>query len=771
MKSNLQMDMRGTLRGVDDASYRVFIETVRDYALLMLDPTGRVIRWNPGAEAIKGYKAEEIIGQHFSVFYPPEAIERGLPAHELVVADREGRFEDEGWRVRKDGTRFWANVVITALRSPDGALIGYAKVTRDLTERRRHEETLRYNELRFRTLVEGVRDYAIYMLDPDGHVATWNAGAQQIHGFVAQEVIGSHFSRFLVPDGGEMERSRRELVVAAQEGRFQEEGWRTRKNGSRFWANVVITTIRDERGNLLGYSKITRDLTERVRHETRLRESEERFRLLVESVVDYAIVTLDEEGMITSWNSGAQRINRYKAVDIVGRHVSRLYPPEDIRANKPWRQLAAARERGRVNEESWRIRSDGTQYWANNVIAALPESESRRRTYYMVTQDLSQRRHAETLADTAQRMHEFIAMLAHELRNPLAPIRNAVALMARREMKDPLVEAMRQTIDRQSQNLTRIVDELLDVNRVARGQFTIERQAIDLRDVLARAVETSRPLIDTHEHHLHVSIADQPIEIFGDPMRLAQVVINILNNAAKYTPDGGDIWLSAERQDGSVELRVRDNGRGIERDLIDRVFDLFMQVDPNAGSALGGLGVGLALVRRIVELHGGSVQATSDGLGKGSEFIVRLPLTVRTEEGKPADEDQELERAVRPLRVLVIDDNVDAANSLCLLLQSMGHTVRAVYDGPSGIAMAQEFSPEVVMLDIGMPVMSGYDVARALRASSSRYVIVAVTGWGHEAAKRQSREAGFDHHLVKPVSELQLADVLATITRSRTART
>jgi CheY-like chemotaxis protein len=249
------------------------------------------------------------------------------------------------------------------------------------------------------------------------------------------------------------------------------------------------------------------------------------------------------------------------------------------------------------------------------------------------------------------------------------------------------------------------------------------------------------------------------------------VVINILNNAAKYTPDGGDIWLSAERQAGSVELRVRDNGRGIERDLIDRVFDLFMQVDPNAGSALGGLGVGLALVRRIVELHGGSVQAVSDGLGKGSEFLVRLPLSVRTADAMPEDPEHEQERAPRPLRVLVIDDNVDAANSLCLLLQSMGHTVRAVYDGPSGIAMAQEFTPEVVMLDIGMPVMSGYDVARALRASSARYVIVAVTGWGHEAAKRQSREAGFDHHLVKPVSEAQLGAVMDTITHSRTAHT
>jgi PAS domain S-box-containing protein len=765
--SVLPADTRAPVRGVDDLSFRIFIETVRDYALLMLDPAGRIMSWNPGAEAIKGYRAEEIIGQHFSVFYPPEAVERGLPARELVVAAKDGRFEDEGWRIRKDGSRFWANVVITALHSPDGALMGYAKVTRDLTERRRHEEALRYNEVRFRTLVEGVRDYAIFMLDPDGDVASWNAGAQQILGLEAVEAIGSHFSRFLVADGSERERAKRELNIAALDGRFQEEGWRVRKNGAPFWANVVITAIRDERGNLLGYSKITRDLTERLRHEARLRESEERFRLLVESVVDYAIVTLDDDGMITSWNSGAERINGYSAAEIVGRHFSRLYPPEDVRANKPWRQLAVARDRGRVNDESWRIRNDGTQYWANNVIAALPENETRRRAYYMVSQDLSQRRHAETLADTAQRMHEFIAMLAHELRNPLAPIRNAVALMARRNVQDPLVEAMRQTIDRQSLSLTRIVDELLDVNRVARGQFTIEKQVIDLRDVLARAVETSRPSIDAHGHRLHLAVADRPVECFGDPMRLTQVMVNIINNAAKYTPDGGDIWLSLEKFTTRVEVRVRDNGRGIERDAIDRVFDLFMQVNPNSGSALGGLGVGLALVRRIVELHGGSVHASSGGLGKGSEFIVRLPIAVRPGSMPHADTADVAPDEFLPLRILVVDDNIDAANSLSLLMKSMGHETRAVYDGPSGIAMAQEFSPDVAMLDLGMPVMNGYDVARALRAASVRYVLIAVTGWGHEAAKRQAREAGFDHHLVKPVSESEVIELLALIAHRR----
>jgi PAS domain S-box-containing protein len=634
-------DSRNSLRGVDDVSFRVFVETVRDYALLMLDTTGRIISWNSGAAAIKGYRADEILGKHFSVFYPIESVESGLPEHELVVAAREGRFEDEGWRVRKDGTRFWANVVITALRATDGTLTGYAKVTRDLTERRRHEESLR--------------------------------------------------------------------------------------------------------------------------------ESEGRFRLLVESLVDYVIVTLDEDGMITSWNSGAERINGYSAAQILGRHFSRLYPPEDIRANKPWRQLAMAREHGRVTDESWRIRGDGTQYWANNVIATLPEAESRRRAFYMVTQDLSERRNAETLADTAQRMHEFIAMLAHELRNPLAPIRNAVALMARCKVEDPLIESMRLIIDRQSQNLTRIVDELLDVNRIARGQFVIEKQSIDLRDVIARAVETSRPLIDAHGHRLHVSIADKPIECFGDPLRLSQVVVNILNNAAKYTPKGGDIWLSAEHLGSRVDLRIRDNGRGIERDAIDRVFDLFMQVDPNSGSALGGLGVGLALVRRIVELHGGGVQALSDGLGRGSEFVVRLPLTIAGAAAQPVVEVDGASPGSMPMRILVIDDNLDAASSLGLLLQSLGHAVRIANDGPTGIAMALEFSPEIVLLDLGMPVMSGYDVARALRAAGTRYQIVAVTGWGDDVAKRKAREAGFDHHLVKPVSEAALLELFEAVTAGRTA--
>jgi PAS domain S-box-containing protein len=739
-----------------DAPFRVFVESVRDYAFIMLDAQGQIVSWNSGAEAIKGYRAEEIIGKHFTVFYPPEAIASGLPKRELVVAQAVGRFEDEGWRLRKDGSRFWANVVITALRDRAGNLIGFAKVTRDLTERRGIEENLRASEQRFRALVQNVREYAIFMLDPEGRVTTWNDGAQQINGYSAEEIVGQQFSVFYPPDARARDLPARELRTATTEGRCEDEGWRLRKDGSRFWANVVLTAIRDPRGQLLGVTMITRDLTERRRHEHELRASEDKFRVLVEGVVDYAIVTLDRDGFITSWNSGAARLNGYLAADIIGRHFSRLYPTDEVAANKPWKDLIAAREKGRIVEEGWRSRRDGTQYWANNLIAALHEPDSRNQSYYIVTQDLSQRKYAEGLADAVQRTHEFIAMLAHELRNPLAPIRNAVALMERKGLGDPVLESMRQTIDRQSLLLTRIVDELLDVNRIARGQFTIDRHLIDLRDVLHRSIETSRPLIEQRHQTLEIRIPETPLHVSGDAMRLTQVFLNLLNNAAKYTHTGGSLALRVDVEETSLCVRVSDNGKGIPGDSLDAVFELFMQIDPESSGTQGGLGVGLALVRRIIELHGGRVSARSAGLNQGSEFVVQLPRDATGAE-EPHRETPP-PPAPRRMRVLVVDDNRDAADSMRMLLEASGQEARAVYDGASAIEIAESFRPQVILLDIGMPSMDGYQVVRALRARglSPAPIIAALTGWGQDSDKKRTRDAGFDHHFTKPVAPEEL---------------
>ncbi len=749
-----------------DAQFRIFVESVRDYALVMLDPDGYVVSWNSGAASIEGYTAAEIIGKHFTRFYPQDAIDSGLPERELVTARESGRFEDEGWRVRKDGRRFWAIVIITALRESTGELIGYAKVMRDLTERRKTEEQLRLNEARFRTLVQGVRDYAIFMLNPDGTVATWNEGAQRIKGYTAAEIIGSHFSRFYPREALDRRFPEHELATATTEGRFEDEGWRVRKDGTLFWANVVITALRDESGRLVGFSKITRDLTERRRHENILRASEERFRLLVEGVIDYAIIMIDREGFITSWNAGAAHLNGFTPAEIVGRHFSRLYPHEEIQANKPWQDLIEAAKRGRTVSEGWRVRRDGTRYWSNNVIAALRETDDATRSYYMVTQDLTQRRHAESLAEAAHRTNEFIAMLAHELRNPLAPIRNAVALMGRKGLGDPVLESMRQTIDRQSVQLTRIVDELLDVNRVARGRFSVERVPIDLHDVLARAIESSRPLMERHRHEFQMDVSQAPLPVKGDAMRLVQVFVNLLNNAAKYTPAGGRIRLEAELGDGEIIVRVHDNGRGIPAEALERVFELFMQVSPEARGAQGGLGVGLALVRRIVELHGGRVVARSEGEGMGSTFCVFLPL--ETQNVEPPRKVAVPASAARPVRVLVVDDNRDAADSLKVLLESASQDVRVAYDGSSAVDLIQDFQPELVLLDIGMPHMDGYEAAGLIRAMEleTRPTLVALTGWGQAADKQRATEAGFDQHFTKPVNPDELLSFIASLTRA-----
>jgi PAS domain S-box-containing protein len=607
------------------------------------------------------------------------------------------------------------------------------------------------------------------MLDPTGFVKSWNAGAQKIKGYEAREIIGTHFSRFYEADAIKSGYPEQELRAATLDGRWEDEGWRVRKDGSRLWANVVITAMRDSKGALLGFSKITRDLTERRHHEETLRKEQERFRVLVEGVTEYAIIMLDTAGFVTSWNAGAERIKGFTAAQILGKHVSHFYTSEDVSAHRPWQDLALARETGEAKDEGWRVRREGTLFWAGTVITALKDGEGKLYGFANVTQDLTQRRQAESLAQTSQRMHEFIAMLAHELRNPLAPIRNAVALMGRKGLKDPTLEAMRQTIDRQSVHLTRLLDELLDVNRIARGHFAVERVPVDLQEVIIRAIETARPLIDALAHRFQTAIPEGPLLVLGDGVRLTQAVVNVLNNAAKYTLQGGNIRLNVFARSTEVEIRIVDDGTGIDKSQLEKVFDLFVQVTPNPANTLGGLGVGLALVRRIVELHGGSIQARSAGLGRGSEFIIRLPLAIKGVQ-IVATAPPEATSAIPRMRILVVDDNHDGADSLQLLLESMNQHVLTVYDGQSALAAVSTFDPDIVLLDIGMPVMSGYEVARQILPAGrplARPVLVAITGWGQEADRLRARECGFRHHFLKPMNEQLLRTLLLEVSAAQ----
>jgi PAS domain S-box-containing protein len=612
----------------------------------------------------------------------------------------------------------------------------------------------------FQLMVEQIRDYAVFLLDPQGRIMSWNRGAQLIKGYAPEEIIGRHFSAFYPKDAVDSGWPQRELEHASHEGSFEDEGFRVRKDGSRFWANVVITALRDEEGKLLGFSKVTRDLSERRLHEEALRQSEERFRLLIEGVLDYAIFMLDPNGVVTSWNRGAEKIMGFAREDILGRHFSNFYLPDDLQAGKPWAELATAKREGRVEDEGWRVRRTGERFWARTVISALHDTGGHLRGFAKVTQDLSARRHIQDLEAAAQRLNEFIAMLAHEIRNPLAPIRSALALMERSGPNDPVQLQMRRTIDRQSQRLARIADDMIEISRVTRGALAIEKRPVDVADVVERATEAAVPAIERAGHALSVELPAERTFVLGDLERLVQVLANLLDNAARYTPDGGSIAVRAWREGKQVVFSVRDTGRGIAADEIGLVFQMFVQGRSPLHRVGTGLGVGLALARSIVELHGGSLEALSEGEGKGAEFIVRLAAAQAPHKVETPASDAPA-RAAASQRVLVVDDNADAAGTLDMFVKALGHETRVAYDGEQALQAFDEFRPDIVLLDIGLPGMNGYEVARRLRDRGGKgFRIIAVTGWGQAEDRRRSTEAGFDLHLVKPVDEAELLQVL-----------
>jgi PAS domain S-box-containing protein len=617
----------------------------------------------------------------------------------------------------------------------------------------------------FRQLVESTRDYAIFLLDQRGHILTWNAGAERIKGYTAPEILGHHFSRFYTEDAVARRWPEHELAVAATQGRFEDEGWRMRKDGSRFWANVVITALRDPGGEVRGFSKIARDLSERRRAEESLRHSEERFRLLVEAVRDYAIFMLDTDGRVVSWNAGAERIKGYAAHEIIGKHFSVFYPEDARRKKWPEQELALAREHGRFEDEGPRLRKDGTTFWANVVIAAVFERDGTLRGFAKVTRDLTDLRRVEALEDASRKTNEFLAMLAHELRNPLAPMTNALKLLARVPTSDPTELWVREVLERQTGQMSRLVDDLLDVSRVTRSAMVLDRKPLDARKSLRNALDAARQWIEEGRHRLTLAIADERLDVDGDEVRLNQVFQNLLHNAAKYTPQGGEIRVTARREGDEAVISVRDSGVGMTPELIESAFQIFKQGSQSLDRPHGGLGVGLSLVQRLVHLHGGSVQARSEGPGKGAQFIVRLPLRAEPAIIDAASLSKEDGRHTgTPRRVLVVDDNQDAAHALRLLLQTDGHDVMVAADGAAGLALAREHRPDVVLLDIGLPTLNGYEIATRIRADPAlkSTVLVAVTGYGQMHDRARASASGFDHHLVKPVEFRALQELLRT---------
>jgi PAS domain S-box-containing protein len=1090
--------------------FRLLVDGSQEHAIFMLDPTGRVASWNPGAERIKQYAASEIVGQHFSRFYPAEDVQDGKPQRELQVAIAKGKYQEEGWRVRKDGSRFWASVVITALRDESGQLHGFGKVTRDVTERRLAEENARrllqeeaahraakeYAQAierqreQLRVTLTSIGD-AVIATDADGRVTLLNPVAEALTGWTNAEAVGqpletifhivneqtehpvgnpvarvlaeglvvglANHTALIARDGvarpiedsaapirgeyGEVigvvlvfrdaterrsneEALRRiqeelqivtdcmsvpvtrcsrdlkylwvskpyadwigrpaaqimgspiidiigpqafaqlrphfEQVLSGREVRYEE---RIDFHGiGPRWINVVYTPTLDAQGVSDGWVAVVIDVDNRKRMEAALRASEERLaaeleamtqmhglstRLVacadlgtaLEDVLDGAIRTTQADfGNIQLFNP------EKKALEIV---VQRGFQPdfldyfrtvrvdegsacaqamksgarsvmEDVQQDPSYeahRAIAAAagyrgvqstpiksrtnrilgmlsthfRQPHRVSErdqklldlyarhaadfierlrdrdavgESERLekeraaeleailRATPTPIWiahdpqchritgnpasfellglaeGTNVSATVPGHDPGERGFreYRDDQpipgdelpvqraargelvkgadvkfvfndgrvryiygnavplrnpdgsvrgsvaafaDVTALKEAErALQEADLRKNEFLATLAHELRNPLAPIRTAVDLLRRADGNGTVVEQARSMMGRQLDQMVRLIDDLLDVSRISQGKVQLRKQRVELATVIRSALETVQPLLAAQAHELTVTLPSEAIYLDADSTRLAQVISNLLNNAVKYTEKGGRIWLTAERQGHEAVVSVRDTGIGIAGKHLPLLFELFSQVTPALERSQGGLGIGLSLVRGLVELHGGTVKAQSDGIGRGSEFIVRLPIV----ELPPVQEPRDLAgdgKAVsdRNRRILVVDDNRDAADSLAMMLEMMGHETSTAYDGQEAVQAAATFRPEVILLDIGLPKMNGYEVARHIRQQEwgKGLALIALTGWGQAEDKRRALEAGFDHHLTKPVAAAALEKLLAPV--------
>ncbi len=529
-------------------------------------------------------------------------------------------------------------------------------------------------------------------------------------------------------------------------------------SGEWRWMDVRGQVVCDERGEPAHLCGSGVDVT--------LRKRAEEARVLLAAIVessDDAIVSKTLDGRVTSWNAGAARLFGYSAAEIIGQPITTIIPRE--RHGEEVEILAKLRRGERIEHfETVRVAKDGHRVEVSLTTSPIRDSTGRVVGASKVARDISARKRADEERREAERhKDEFLAMLGHELRNPLAPIRTASAVLRRTSHGNQTQEQMCTVLDRQLQQMTRLLDDLLDVSRITQGKIQFRREPVDLLTVVARAVETSRPLIDARRHRLSVSLPEESLRVEGDQARLVQMLANILNNAAKYTAEGGRICVAVQSDAPTVELRVQDTGIGMAPEILPRIFDMFVQADQTLDRSQGGLGIGLTLVRSIVEQHGGQVAASSAGVGHGSEFVVRLPLLDESRMGKHEDGaiDDPLPRTSARKRILVVDDNRDAAESMAILLRLAGHEVITAVDGLAAIDVVHTHRPELVLMDIGLPGMSGYEVARRLRDDGCAARLIAVTGYGQAEDQKRARDAGFDHCFVKPVEPEALERLVA----------
>jgi PAS domain S-box-containing protein len=751
------------------------------------DSDGRYVYANDAAQDAFRARRAELYGKSDEDVFPPETAAQ-FRSNDRQALESESSVQTVETLEHEDGIVHHSIVNKFAIPGTGGraALVGGVAI--DITELKQAEERLRESEERYRTLFD-LGPVAVYSCDREGVIQNFNRRAVELWGRVP--AVGDTDERFcgsfklFHPDGGFMPHEQcpmAEVVAGKIPEALDAEMIIERPDGSRVTVVVNILPLRDQRGEVTGAINCFYDITARKEAE----EGRARLSAIVESSDD-AIVSTDLNGVITSWNAGAERLFGYTAREAVGQRLSLLIPPD--RLDEEPTVLARIR-RGEVVEhfETVRRRKDGTSVDVSLTVSPILDSQGQVVGASKIARDITERKKAaETLLEADRHKNEFLAMLAHELRNPLAPILVSIEILRRAKRLEgaeslelsPRVDHALDVLQRQVGQMVRLVDDLLDAGRISRGKIDLRRERVEVASVVHHAVEAARPIAERRGQELTVALPTVPVYVNADPTRLAQIVGNLLNNACKFTERDGHIWLTVERVKESrpdqaeaasnglapqIVISVRDTGVGIAPDRLEGIFDMFTQLDTSLERSLTGLGIGLTLVRTLVEMHGGTVRASSPGIGQGSEFVVRLPIV--TEAAIQVPLSPTTEPAVTPLRILIVDDNHDSADMLATLLKFSGHETHTAHDGMAAVEAAIKLDPDVILLDIGLPQLNGYEAAHRIREQNSgrgRPVLVALTGWGQDEDRRRSEEAGFDAHVVKPVDHGRLHKLLAEL--------
>jgi PAS domain S-box-containing protein len=768
---------------LSDLRYRSALEAVNSL-IWTNDASGRMVGDQPWWAAFTGQTLEEYQGFGWAGAVHPDDAQPTIAAWNDAVASRT-MFVAEHRVRRRDGE--WRTCTIKALpvlRS-DGEVYEWVGVHTDVTDARAaaaREQNLMSEasiaDAKFRALFDQGA-YLTAIVEPDGTIVEPNRQSWESTGFSRDDIVGKKFweGPWWAKSADLSEKVRQAAAEAATGKIVRRELPYFVADGSQRIIDMIIVPIRDEQGQVTFLAPTGSDITERVEAQRLLRASVEAIQRLASIVASSAdaIIGTNLDGVVTNWNSAATQILGFSESDIVGKPIAVLMPPE-LGSGEGDIMDKVVRGESVTAYDTVRLGKSGARVPLSITISPIADDRGLLIGASTIARDITERKQVEerlrrseeelrtiasALSEADHRKDEFLATLAHELRNPLAPIRNGLQIM-RLASNDPATMARSQAmIERQIEHLVRLVDDLMDISRISRGTITLRAEKLDLASVLRHAVETSRPLIDEKNLSLKVATVSDTIPVLGDRTRLTQVFANLLNNAARYTDRGGTVSLDVTVASGVAEIRIRDTGVGIPREMLTEIFEMFSQVDRSLERSQSGLGIGLTLVKRLTEMHGGRVEATSEGLGKGSEFVVRLPLSDHTDDIAALQTKGAATAATRR-RVLVVDDNIDSAQSLGSLLAMMGHEVGLAHDGLEALSAAESFRPDVVMMDIGMPRLNGYEACRAIRSRpwATDVRIIALTGWGQPGDRQRSLDAGFDQHLVKPVDPGALGAII-----------